>query len=320
MNAFFTDITTWANTTKLDYLNLQANGVRASNLTSQASAAGTLLAADGAGAAAYTAIASIVGLSGAATSRQVLQADGSTGSDWVTRGLVATTSATTTYTILSTDELVNCSGASFTATLPAASSNSGKSFTIKHKGTSLSQVYTIARAGSDTIDGATSVVLSVAQEFITLVSDGTATWNVVNKSTSSAWVAYTPTVSAGFGTAASISFYYRKNGSNVQIRGVFTAGTVANITGSLTVPTGITLDNTLNSRHVVGNYGTNAASANITQCGPILMDTSVSTTLFYFGRSLANTGAGVELTFGANITTSSTLVSLFAELPVSGWT
>lgn len=59
INAFFTDITTWANTTKLDYLNLQTAGVRASNITSQSSAAGLPLVADGAGAATFSNISTI---------------------------------------------------------------------------------------------------------------------------------------------------------------------------------------------------------------------------------------------------------------------
>ena len=59
MNAFFTDITTWANTTKLDYLNLQTAGVRASNITSQAATNGQPLIADGAGAATFSSLASL---------------------------------------------------------------------------------------------------------------------------------------------------------------------------------------------------------------------------------------------------------------------
>lgn len=59
MNQYFTDITTWANTTKLDYLNLQTAGVRASNISSQSSAAGLPLLADGAGAATFSTISTI---------------------------------------------------------------------------------------------------------------------------------------------------------------------------------------------------------------------------------------------------------------------
>ena len=58
MNQYFTDITTWANTTKLDYLNLQTAGVRALNISSQSALAGQMLVADGAGAATFSSIGS----------------------------------------------------------------------------------------------------------------------------------------------------------------------------------------------------------------------------------------------------------------------
>ncbi len=80
----------------------------------------------------------------------------------------------TTYAAAATDEVILCSSSAFTVTLPSAVT--GRRVTIKKTDSSLSNVITVARAGSDTIEGVTSFTLLKQFEYITLVSDGTATW------------------------------------------------------------------------------------------------------------------------------------------------
>lgn len=90
-------------------------------------------------------------------------------------------SKTSAYTLVpSSDDtcLADATSTAFTVTLPAASGNGGKKFTIK-KIDSTSNIVTIARAGSDTIDGATSALLSLQYESVTLVSDGSAAWYII---------------------------------------------------------------------------------------------------------------------------------------------
>lgn len=105
------------------------------------------------------------------------------GSSTVTRSMLAAgaiaksaiATKTSAYTLVSsTDDIVNCdaTSAGFSITLPAASSNAGKVFRIK-KVDSSANVVTIARAGSDTIDGATSFTLISQYESATVISDGT---------------------------------------------------------------------------------------------------------------------------------------------------
>jgi hypothetical protein len=88
------------------------------------------------------------------------------------------------YTILSTDRVV-ATNAAFTAaqtwTLPAANSlNPGQAVTvIDAQGTVTStNTLTIARAGTDTINGGTSYVIAAAFDYATLVSDGVSKWTV----------------------------------------------------------------------------------------------------------------------------------------------
>jgi hypothetical protein len=82
------------------------------------------------------------------------------------------TAQTTTYSIATTDEIINCTSGTFTVTLPTAVGVTGQSYTIKNSGAG---VITIATTSSQTIDGVTTATLSVQYESRTVVSDG-ANW------------------------------------------------------------------------------------------------------------------------------------------------
>lgn len=106
----------------------------------------------------------------------------STGTAWVVEDYdlkIATSSKSADYTVLASDNgkifLVDSTAASRTITLPAATVAAGFQITVKKMDTS-SNTVTIARAGSDTIDGDTSAVLSQSYDSITVTSDGTSQW------------------------------------------------------------------------------------------------------------------------------------------------
>ena len=81
------------------------------------------------------------------------------------------TTQTTTYTILSSDSTVFCSG-TFTATLPSAVGLGGKIFNVKNIGTG---TITLEADGTETID--TSLNLSISSmDAITVFSDGIEWW------------------------------------------------------------------------------------------------------------------------------------------------
>lgn len=82
------------------------------------------------------------------------------------------TAVTTTYTVLATDGVVELGNTtSYTVTLPARSAVP-KGWSVIFKQTGASGLKTIARAGSDTIDGATSVTLSKQYETVQIMNDG----------------------------------------------------------------------------------------------------------------------------------------------------
>jgi hypothetical protein len=83
-------------------------------------------------------------------------------------------SRTANYTIIPTDYTISCNstGGTFTVTLPAAATNSGKVFYIRKTDASANRVILDGNA-SETIDGALTYNITVQNETITVQSDGT---------------------------------------------------------------------------------------------------------------------------------------------------
>lgn len=84
------------------------------------------------------------------------------------------TTKTGAYTATTADSVILCNG-TFTVTLPTASGNTGKVFYIKNIGTG---IVTIDGDGSETIDGATTHVITTQHDSRTLVSDG-SNWRII---------------------------------------------------------------------------------------------------------------------------------------------
>ena len=75
-----------------------------------------------------------------------------------------------TYAIKTSDYLLDFTSGTFTATLPTAVGCTGKTYVLKNSGTG---IVTIATTSSQTIDGATPVILTTQYSTITVVSNGT---------------------------------------------------------------------------------------------------------------------------------------------------
>ena len=82
-------------------------------------------------------------------------------------------SKTATYTALATDDVVLCTG-TFTVTLPTAVGIAGKAYYIKNVSTG---VVTLDGAGSETMDGETTLTLS-DDDSVEVVSDG-SNWRII---------------------------------------------------------------------------------------------------------------------------------------------
>lgn len=125
------------------------------------------------------------GVTGATGPTGVVGATGATGVTGATGAtgpvFSVTTLKTTTYTA-AIDEFVQVdpTGGAFAVTLPAvASGNKGHRVAVKNVTTSTTAV-TVTAAGSDTIDGAATSVISSSKGKVQVVSDGTSNWMILN--------------------------------------------------------------------------------------------------------------------------------------------
>ena len=93
--------------------------------------------------------------------------------------LIPIVAKTGAYTATATDEVITCdaTSAAFTITLPAVAGITGKPYTIK-KTDSSGNIVTIDGNASETIDGATTYLLSSQYDTLPIVSDG-SNWHIL---------------------------------------------------------------------------------------------------------------------------------------------
>lgn len=151
------------------------------------------------------------------------------------------------YTILSTDRVVRLTTA-FTAgrtfTLPAAAAlKASQPIVIVDAAGAISSTnpLTIARAGADTIDGATSFSVTSPYSVVVLRSDGVSAWTVAGVPTTGTW---TPTLTAATTPPTGVTYgaqsgYYTRIGNVVFFTGTLTVtslGTGAVGTARISLP------------------------------------------------------------------------------------
>ncbi len=190
LDAIKSAVETFLNTTKINDDNIQTAGITASSKLIDATistakyadlSVTTAKINDLAVTAAKLAAATITGsqLASGAVSTAAKIADSIITAAKITH---ATTSATSNYAVLLSDEciLANASGGAFVITLPTAVSN-GFRVVIKKIGSDANLV-TVATTSAQTIDGFASGVLTLScpMDSVELISNGT-NWSVVNR-------------------------------------------------------------------------------------------------------------------------------------------
>lgn len=137
-----------------------------------------------------------------------------------------------------------------------------------------------------------------------------------------AWAAYTPTLT-GFGSATNISFMWRRVGDSIEIKGTFTAGTVAAVTVSLTLPGGLTIDSnkvslsntTAAAGPTCGIWTENTANPQRTNA---VLATGTSTTLIYAGGPQSSTPL-VASTGSGSFATGQVIAVEITAIPIVGY-
>jgi hypothetical protein len=124
------------------------------------------------------------------------------------------------------------------------------------------------------------------------------------------WQSYTPTT-AGLGTISSVNMFWRRMGSDIEIMGTLTTGTVTAVEAQIGLPTGITSTSTIPTIQQAGVVVLGAATSNFRN---LLIETSKT----YLTVGIAN--AVSQLTKQLGTTFANTIVLSFqASVPVSGW-
>jgi hypothetical protein len=191
-------------------------------------------------------------------------------------------SVTTTDTCTTADNTLNLSGASFTQTLYTAAGNAGRTLTLVHSGTSLTQVYTLNTTSAQTIGGIASGVYKLVTngEALTIQSDG-ANWIILDHKTQTAIIsAGTVTMtgtSGGTVTKATVkvndtvTWYRTGNLLNCKIwygHASNTGASNSGVTGDylFSIPANVTIDTTATGtyttiitatvKQVTNNWGT----------------------------------------------------------------
>lgn len=109
------------------------------------------------------------------TNGTFLKADSaaSTGVAWASAaGTLSYRSVTTTDSPTNTDDVLSCSGSSFTITMFTAVGNTGKVIRILHNGADIAKIYSVTGTGGQTIGGLSTYTLGKPGQALSLFSDG----------------------------------------------------------------------------------------------------------------------------------------------------
>jgi hypothetical protein len=134
------------------------------------------------------------------------------------------------------------------------------------------------------------------------------------------WTAYTPTVGAGYGTPTLKDFYWARQGDSLLIKGDMTIGTVSGATGTISLPTGLTIDPTkLANVTIAGEFVTSTAGAPL---GLVLANGKVSdgnTQVLTLGVQNSTTAGLSSRNVNAVLNTGDRFTFVTKPIPISGW-
>jgi len=238
-----------------------------------------------------------------------------------TVGAVAALDANTTFTNADNRSQSVTPTAARTYTLPTTSISAGDTWEFFNLSTTAANIITVNASGGSTID---YVLPTGYLRLRALVNTPTtaANWQVLDAYSN--YLAYTPTLSAGFGTTSGSSFLYRRQGIKMEIKGRFVTGTTAGSLGTITLPGSFTINTTkvvsaadttaTAGCEIVGTLYQNTAN----NCCNLVIAPGTSTTLIYGTTNVGGTGSCQPS--NASLSTGSTTITLVnAVIPISGW-
>lgn len=253
---------------------------------------------------------------GNGTANFLLKTDGSGNTAWIQNFLYTVQIKTTTYSVLSTDDIIYVSTASgWTLTLPTPIGITGKVIKIV-KTSGDFNVLTIATAAASIVEFGSTVsttTVNTQGEYVEISSDGT-NWEVTNRKVDGPWTTFTPTLSSSTNTSIS-SCMYRRIGQGVQVKvKINWTGNGGAGTFTCTIPSGLTADTGLidaSANTFDGSGFAKALTARAISC-----NLGTDTTNAYSFRYIDGTGTSVVA--GTDMINGYTL-AFIAWAPISGW-
>lgn len=125
---------------------------------------------------------------------------------------------------------------------------------------------------------------------------------------------YTPG-SQGLGTLSNVSIFWRRVGSELELRGDFTTGTCTAVEARLNLPAGLTISSSLNNPELIGNWIVNST----TSVANRIVIASPSQTYIKFSFYDNASANGFNAANGSTAFLNSTANSFWARVPIEGW-
>jgi hypothetical protein len=251
---------------------------------------------------------------------------------WRAKGQVVTAKSSS-FTAAVADDFypVATAGGAVTCTLPSAATAGRKRFTW-FKSDNSTNLLTINRAGSDTIEGedqaggATSTTLATIGERLTLISDGTSKWFVEHRGHPNAPVAFTPT--GNFTTNTTYTGLWRRRGDcmEVQVRLAF-AGVPNTTTLVVNMPTGYTIDTAklLSLTGAINSIGFgNVLDSGTTELPLVVRYSSTTAVAGFSYRNGGGAGAVYDIQNSVTqavpiVVANGDAIDLYFKVPIVGW-
>lgn len=257
------------------------------------------------------------GLTSPGTSGNILTSNGSSWTS-VAPSSLSVVSKTSTYAILTTDNVILVDGTSaFTVTLPTAVGVTGKAYTIKRTDQTLANAVTIATTSAQTIDGITTRKLMTQNESFTVISDG-SNWFISDHTISSVRFSFTPNAYAGLGTPTINKAIGWREGSFFNAEIDFAAGTTTATEARFGLPSGLTTTSDPSTLQQCGEFLRFVSSSN--HGGYVLFEASKTYVTFSSSGVIGGaTVVPVSKVLGNDFAGNGEQFTVRFKVPITNW-
>lgn len=212
---------------------------------------------------------------------------------------------------------VNGNGTTFNVTLANPASFPIKQIRIERTDNGVSLPIPIVGL----IAGSTNWQLNTPNESYTIMPDSTGAYQLLNHQTATQWATFTPVLSPAFGTPSLPSFFWRRNGENMEVEGSGQLGALGGSAAWFTVPFNLTYNaNSIPalSRNFLGRaYRMRSNSAFVDQW---LWSDGATTNILYIATTSGNAVTTPNKdNASTNFNSGDAIVISKLSFPVTGW-